>query len=154
MNEIGLIRRQLAIEQAHALEVSGAVTARDTASLEGLRHAARDYLACVLGSFAQRDAQLAALAARLPAGDPRRPALAAALAGPGASCDAQALLESDSWVALDEYLRGVWSARRAALDASLGASTPVTEWRQVAVIGADSVLEERTRYARVHAGLR
>jgi len=161
MNEIGLIRRQLATEQAHALEViaacaaalatPGASAAADGAHLEALAAAARAHLACVIGSFARREERLAALVRRMAAGDSRRRALDAALAAPGASRDAQALLDAQSWPALAAYLQGAWSTRRAALETSLGDSTPVTEWREIAVIDADSVLEERTRYARVRA---
>jgi hypothetical protein len=155
MNEIGLIRRQLATEQTHALEVIAAcaVAARDDAHLVDLRHAAREYLARVLGSFARRDERLGALAGRMAPGDTRRRALDAALARAGASEDALVLLEEESWQQLAEYLHGVWSGRCAALDTALGADTPVTEWREISAFDADAVLEERTRYSRVRAAV-
>jgi hypothetical protein len=47
----------------------------------------------------------------------------------------------------------VWSARRDAIDALLAASPRTTDWRLIAGIDADSILEERQRYARVSAAL-
>jgi hypothetical protein len=163
MNEIELIRRQLATERAHALEAIGACVATlpasaarataDEARLAALRQAARQYLGGALTSFARRDRRLAALARRLPGGDSRRRAIEAALVGPGASHDALAKLDTESWRELADYLRGAWSGRHARLDALLAANGAVSDWREFAGVDADSVLAERAGFARLQAAL-
>jgi hypothetical protein len=161
MNEIELIRRQLATERAAVLEVIGACVATlpargarataDDARFAALRQAARGYLGGALTSFARRDQRLGELARRLPLGDSRRRAIEAALLGPGASHDALAKLDSESWRELADYLRGAWSGRHATLDALLAANGPVSDWRAFAGIDADSVLAERAGFARLQA---
>ena len=175
MNEIELIRSQLTAERQHAGAVANAcVSALQRArtnevpggpALAEFRQACVDYLACVLPWFEERDQRLADLArARLGAADPAGRALEEVLARPGRSREALQRLEaacatgsasgravSDSWQDFAHYLASVWGARRDALDALLGARLRVTDWRSVSGIDADTILEERQRYARVCA---
>src|SRR6266513_2412389 len=76
--------------------------------------------------------------------------LAAALACAAASPDSRA---QESWREFAQFFNSVWSARRDAIDAWLAASPRTTDWRLIAGIDADSILEERNRYARVRAAL-
>ena len=48
-----------------------------------------------------------------------------------------------------QYFDGPWASRRDALDALLACNNRPTEWRLIGGIDADSILEERARYARV-----
>lgn len=148
MNETELIRRQLTQERAHALEVAAVCAAQ-----LGVLQAARDYLTGALISFTQRDARLASLAQRLPAGDPARQALNAALERHGGSAHAQALLAQESWRELADYLAGPWRSRGELIDAQLAANIKRAGWRDVAGVDADSILGERARYERVQRAL-
>jgi hypothetical protein len=59
----------------------------------------------------------------------------------------------ESWREFAQFFNSVWSARRDAIDALLAANTTTTDWRVIAGIDADSILEERNRYSRVRATL-
>lgn len=177
MNEIQLIRRQLTAERQHAGAVATAcVSALQRAdgnpvppspTLGEFRQACVDYLVCVLTWFEERDQRLADLAqARLAPADPARRALEDVLARPGRSRDALEKLEvacatgsaggrgsalKERWLDFARYFGSVWGTRRDGLDALLASNTRVTDWRAVGGIDADSMLEERQRYARVCA---
>jgi hypothetical protein len=179
MNEIQLIREQLAAERRHASAVAnacasalGRVAMHELMSgpqLAEFREACVEYLVCVLAWFEERDQRLGDSArARLAPEDPARRALEELLARPGRSRDALEKLEAAcngagrgrdrhdaqaSWQEFAEYFNRTWSARRDAVDGLLAASSRVTDWRAVAGIDADSILEERQRYARVCATL-
>ena len=171
MNEIQIIRRQLAAERTHAGAVASACAALETADGPGgeFQRACVDYLVGVLAWFEERDQRASDLAQErrsdLPA---MQRSLAAALSQPGRSREALEKLEravaagSDAatrpeaaglWLDFTRYFAGVWSARRENIDSRLGESLQVAEWRAVAGIDADSILEERRRYARVRAAL-
>ncbi|MGH8276165.1 MAG: hypothetical protein ACRETH_05670, partial [Steroidobacteraceae bacterium] len=104
MNEIRLIRNQLAAERQHAMAVvsawAGALTqagphaAPGGSVLEAFGQACVEYLGGVLARFDARDERLAELYARLPADDPARGAVNEALAGRGRGCEALERLES------------------------------------------------------------
>jgi hypothetical protein len=174
MNEVEEIRRQLALERSHAGAVANACAALmqgDTAavatgeSLAPFRQVCVEYLACVLAWFEERDQRLAdLLEVRSGATPSARRTLEDALARPGRSREALAKLEAacagsafdrsgrqQGWREFAEYFNAVWSTRRDALDALLGADSRVTDWRTVGGIDADSILEERRRYAQVCA---
>jgi hypothetical protein len=174
MNEVEEIRRQLALERSHAGAVANACAAlmqADAAavatgeSLAQFRQVCVEYLACVLASFEERDQRLAdLLEVRSNATPSARRTLEESLARPGRSREALAKLEAASagsasdragwqqgWREFAEYFNAVWSTRRAALDALLGSDSRVTDWRTVGGIDADSILEERRRYAQVCA---
>jgi len=179
MNEVQLIRAQLATERQHASAVANACAGAlahagenavsSGSPLEEFRRACVDYLVCVLAWFEERDQRLSDLArARPEADDPSRRALEAALARPGRSREALERLEAafagtagagstgtarSSWPEFAHYFNSVWSARRDALDALLAANPRVTDWRAAGGIDADSIMEERQRYARVCARL-
>jgi hypothetical protein len=173
MNEVQLIRSQLALERAHVSAVAnacatvlgseaGAGAASD--SLGEFRRASVDYLACVLAWFEERDQRLADLIELRP-DDPARRAYEEALGRRGRSRDALAKLEAacaastaaagtserQGWREFGEYFNGVWSTRREALEALLASNTRVDDWRVLGGIDADSILEERRRYALVLA---
>jgi len=161
MNELGLIRAQLAAERRHAAVVAdagaGVFAARgaDSAALEDFRQACVDYLVCVLAWFEERDRRLAQLAHGQPPEHPARAPVEAALARPGRSREAlerlEAALAGAPWAEFARFFHDVWSTRRDALDALLAANASVGQWRALAGIDADTILEERARYARVRA---
>ena len=173
MNEVQLIRNQLALERAHASAVANACasamqgdeTAGDThESLGQFRRACVDYLACVLAWFEERDQRLTdLLQARFHATDPARRSLDEVLARPGRSRDALAKLEAacavaagsaghqSAWREFAEYFNGRWSTRREALETLLTPNSRAADWRTLGGIDADSILEERRRYALVAA---
>ena len=175
MNEVQLIRNQLALERAHAGAVANAcatVSQGDASSgptsdaLAQFRRACVDYLACVLAWFEERDQRLTDLMeARFSAVGPARRAFEEVLGRRGRSRDALEKLEAactaaaapgapgrqHGWREFAEYFNGVWSTRRDALDALLAANTRASDWRRLGGIDADSILEERRRYALVSA---
>ncbi len=165
MNEVQLIRDQLATERAHASAVANAcATALESPaanSLEAFRRACIDYLACVLSWFEERDQRLADLMElRFRPGDPVRRAFEEVLTQPGRSRDALAKLEAACAGSVQhagrefrEYFNARWSARRDALEALLASNTRAVDWRSLGGIDADSILEERRRYAWVAAQL-
>jgi hypothetical protein len=179
MNEIELIRSQLALQRQRVSTVAnacaaalgraatGSVTTNPPPSRDFLE-ACVDYLACVLAWFEERDQRLADLARAevRPEDGPSR-ALQEALARPGRSREALEKLEAafartaagfeagsaQSWPEFAQYFNSVWSARRDAIDALLARSFRVADWRAVGGVDADSIFEERRRYARVCATL-
>jgi hypothetical protein len=170
MNEVQLIRNQLALERAHASAVANACATAEAGagptsdSLGQFRRSCVDYLACVLAWFEERDQRLTDLIQlRFDAADPARRAFEEALARGGRSRDALAKLEAacaavagtagrpTPWREFAEYFNGVWSPRRDALEALLCANTRAADWRTLGGIDADSILEERRRYALVAA---
>jgi hypothetical protein len=157
VNEIELIRAQLAAERVHVKAVAQAC-ARNVAALAELKAAGADYLRCVLGRFEARDQRLTELIRTRPGLDARaRHAIPAALAQPGSSREALEKLAAISagtpvaWQALAQWVAGVWSPRRDAIDALLTAITRPADWRAIAAVDADSILDERRRFERVRA---
>lgn len=171
MNEIALIRRQLETERWHARAVTEACAATlaraqpaalaSGSPLDQFQQACVDYLVCVLAWFEERDRRLAALVHQLGPEHPTRDALEAALALPGRSREALEKLEAafaqpcaaagedrGAWPQFAQYFASAWSTRRDALDA-LFSPLRAMEWRAFSGIDADSILEERTRFARV-----
>ncbi|MDB6008692.1 MAG: hypothetical protein JWL65_942 [Gammaproteobacteria bacterium] len=175
MNEVELIRGQLTLERQHAAEVARACVSalatsapQDTerlATLEAFRQAGVEYLVWMLSRFEEREQVFHdLLRSRFPAEDPNRRAVEAALALSGTSREALAKLEtalgstvdSDSTARWTDFLRffsGVWSARRDEIDRLFERQAKVTDWRTVSDIDADSIVDERSRYARVKATL-
>jgi hypothetical protein len=177
MNEIQLIRSQLTAERRHASAVADACVsalrreeadaAPGSPAFGEFRQVCVDYLVCVLAWFEERDQRLADLAhTRLEPTDPARRALEEVLARPGRSREALEKLEAacaagsasgcDStlkgrWQDFARYFGNVWGTRRDGLDALFAVNTRVRDWRSVGGIDADSILEERQRYARVCA---
>ncbi len=163
MNEIQVLRNQLATERRHVREVAGACAAAHLkapvggAALERLGDACTEYLGCVLAWFDQRDERLGELYARVPAGDAGRGAVAA-LELRGRGCEALGRLAQgggahESWQALAQFINGAWDARRAAVETALLSNARVADWRAFGGIDADSVYRERALYARVRAAL-
>jgi hypothetical protein len=174
MNEVQLIRQQLALERQHVGAVANACAtlaadapgAPAPETLGQFRRACVDYLACVLAWFEERDQRLAELLqGRSPLAGPPRHAIEQALARRGRSRETLAKLEAactDSpatsgsaqqqrWREFAEHFNGAWSVRRDAIDALLATHSRVDDWRALGGIDADSILEERRRYARVQA---
>jgi hypothetical protein len=153
MNEIQLLRAQLATERRHVLAVAStcagahrrAATYPETPALAVLAQASTAYLALVVGWFEARDARLTALGTHLPPGEALgREALGKIRAGAN---------PAEAWGACAALLSGAWDSRRAAIDALCAANPRVTDWRAFAGIDADSIHEERALYARVRAAL-
>jgi len=74
--------------------------------------------------------------------------LEAACAGSTASGSAG---RREGWREFGEYFNAVWSTRRDALDALLSTNSRATDWRTFGGIDADSIIEERRRYAQVRS---
>jgi hypothetical protein len=178
MNEIEIIRSQLAVEQSHAAEVANACAAvfgtvattplPDPATAP-FREAGVSYLVWVLARFEERDQTLSELlAARASPADTAAAArtreIGALLASSGRSREALSRLESAlaagepeaaraRWREFARFFNSAWTPRRAALEAALAAHASVADWRAVCAIDADSILDERRRHARVLAEL-
>jgi len=173
MNEVELIRRQLGVERQHAADVSRAcATALVAASsqgpdglalLEAYRQASVDYLVWILSRFEEREQVFQdLLRSRLAADDPDRRAVEAAFTLPGTSREALAKLETalgatggtDTAARWTEFLRffsSAWSPRRDEIDRLFERQAKIADWRTVSDIDADSIVDERNRYARVKA---
>ena len=157
MNEVQLIRAQLTLERQHAAEVVRSLA--ELVAVESFRQIAVDYLAWVLSRFEERDQVFHDLLRnRYPAEDPNRSAAEKALALPGSSRDALTKLETalrgtdaDKWHEFLHFFTGAWSARRDEIDRLFERQAKVTDWRTVSDIDADSIVDERGRYARVNA---
>ncbi|HXY95818.1 MAG TPA: hypothetical protein VEH00_02510 [Steroidobacteraceae bacterium] len=151
MNEIELLRNQIATERRHVREIASACAAAHAgeparpadAALEALRTACSDYLGCVLEWFDRRDQRLGELYPRHPAADSRTALESLKQAGPAPA----------TWQALAAFINGPWDAQRAAIDALLATNPRVADWRAFCGIDADSVWRERMLYARVRAAL-
>lgn len=158
MNEIQLIRDQLALERRHTLEVVHACArlcggAREPAppgsvTLEAFREACVDYLRFVLGCFEDRDQRLAPLLRRLAPGDDGHGQTATALQELKATRAAPA-----AWRRLADYLGSDWDERWNAIEARLAATAQVADWRTISGIDADSILAERELFGRLRATL-
>jgi hypothetical protein len=165
VNEVQLIRAQLSLERQHAAEVVRACadalaggTGR-LAAVEAFRQAGVEYLAWILSRFEERDQVFHdLLRKRSIAEDPNRRAVEAALALPGSSRDALAKLETalgsandSAWKDFLHFFSDAWSTRRDDIDRLFERQAKVTDWRTVSGIDADSIVDERARYARVKA---
>lgn len=178
MNELEIIRSQLAVEQAHAAEVANACAAafgstdvapRPPETTALFREACVSYLVWVLARFEERDQTLSELlVSRQPmvngtvAAGARH--LASLISRSGTSREALARLESalaagDSegagalWREFAQFFNSTWSSRRAALEEALAQHSSIADLRAVSAIDADFMLDERNRYARVVAQL-
>jgi hypothetical protein len=123
MNEIQIIQKQLATERAHSDEIAQLCAAAGTGGAS-FAAACTDYFAFAVTRF--------------------EPAAAERLAA--------LLAQGVSPQFLSEFARSA-QAHFEKLDALLARNVPVSEWRAVARIDADSIFAERTRYARVKAAL-
>jgi hypothetical protein len=177
MNEVELIRSQLAVERQHAADVARACASalatgdsqaggRPT-SAEPFRQAAVEFLVWILTRFEEREQVFHDLLRnRFAADHPQRRSVEAALTLTGTSREALAKLEtalgsssiqeSEStaqWAHFLRFFSGAWSARRDELDRFFEQQAKVADWRAVSGIDADSIFDERSRYARVRATL-
>jgi hypothetical protein len=123
MNEIQIIQKQLATERAHFTEIAQLCAASGVSGAD-FATACTDYFAFAVTRFDP------AVAERLSA------TLARGL-NPGFVSEFDAS-------ARDHFQK---------LDALLARNVPVTQWRALARIDADSIFAERTRYARIKATL-
>jgi len=123
MNEIQIIQKQLATERAHFAEVAQWCAAGGVSGSD-FAAACTDYFAFAVTRFDPSVAER----------------LSAKLAGG---------LNSGFLSDFDESAR----AHFHKLDALFTRNVPVTQWRAVSRIDADSIFAERTRYARVKAAL-
>lgn len=176
MNEIEIIRSQLAVEQSHAAEVANACAAvfasKDAAAVSEatalFREACVGYLVWVLARFEERDQTLTELLASRESANGAAAASARDLSGlitrPGRSREALSRLEAafaagespgaaSLWQEFGRFFNATWAPRRVALAGALAAQLGVVELRAVCAIDADSILDERNRYARVVAQL-
>jgi hypothetical protein len=176
------LERQHAAEVARAcvsaLAAAGSQGTERLASFEAFRQAGVEYLVWMLSRFEEREQVFHdLLRGRFPTEDPNRRAVETALALPGTSREALAKLEtalgsavdSDSaavpagdsladrsvarWTDFLRFFSGAWSARRDEIDRLFERQAKVADWRTVSDIDADSIVDERSRYARVKATL-
>jgi len=170
MNEVELIRAQLSLERRHASDVMRALSAAASrsgdglASAEAFRQTGVDYLVWALSRFEEREQTFRdLLRGRANTDDSERRAVESALALSGTSREALAKLETalgaasaervGRWTDFQQFFAGAWSARRDALDKLFAQQATVSDWRTVSGIDADSIFDERGRYARVRAAL-
>jgi hypothetical protein len=178
MNEIEIIRSQLAVEQSHAAEVANACAAvfgsagAAPALCEAtalFREACVSYLVWVLARFEERDQTLSELlSSRQSTANGTAVAsaryLGSLITRSGTSREALSRLETALaaaesegaralWQEFARFFNSAWTPRRAALEAALAEHLSVADWRAVCAIDADSMLDERNRYARVVAQL-
>jgi len=152
VNEIELLRTQLATERRHVREVAAscAAAARGVPSApagsapDAWRQACTEYLGCVLEWFDERDARLLELYDRT---------AVAALGDGGHGREALERLAADTaahsrWQDLERFINGPWDARRAAVEALLATNPRVADWRAFGGIDVDSICRERVLYAR------
>ncbi len=178
MNELEIIRSQLAVEQAHAADVVNACAAAfgstDAASAPSeataaFREACVSYLVWVLARFEERDQTLSELlvSRQSPvngtvAASARH--LAGLIARSGTSREALSRLEAAlgagespavraGWQEFARFFNSAWAPRRTALEGALTEHLGVADWRAVCAIDADSILDERNRFGRVAAQL-
>ncbi len=176
MNEVEIIRSQLAVEQSHAAEVVNACAvvfaatgaAAERAEATALfREACVSYLVWVLARFEERDQTLTELLAFRQSGA-NGPAAASArhlgglLTRSGGSREALSRLEAALgagesqgaaalWQEFARFFNSAWAPRRAALAGAFAEHLGVVDLRAVCAIDADSILDERSRFARVSA---
>ena len=151
------MRVQLATERLHVGAVATVCAAAGSGAAD-LRAAGCDYLLCVLGWFDERDRRLRELVRTHPGvRGHERQGFEDALAQPGGSDAALAKLKAAqdapavAWQALAQFVGTVWDRRRDAIDGLLATITRPADWRAIARIDADSILEERRRFERVNA---
>jgi hypothetical protein len=166
VNEIQLIRAQLDTERDRACAVAqacaGALASANPptpvgeAAIGAFHQAALAYLTRVLAWFDERDQRLRELNAQRPADDSDR-SLEKMLAEAGSAGAALERLEaavgSSAWQEFSRFVNGPWRMRRDAIDRALASSLRVADWRAVARVDADSILEERRLYAQVRQHL-
>jgi hypothetical protein len=178
VNEIQIIRSQLATEQSHAAQIvracaaafgstDSAAASADTTAL--FREACVSYLAWVLARFEERDQTLSELLGSRQsladeAGAARMRQLGTLLSRPGTSREALSRLKiafaaddceggREHWQEFARFFDCVWAPRRLALEGALTEHLSVADWRAVCAIDADSMLDERNGYARAIAHL-
>ncbi len=173
MNELEIIRAQLAVEQFHATEVANACAAvfgssAASAPQEAIalfREACVSYLVWVLARFEERDQTLSELlSSRQAMADGTAAAgarqLASLIARPGRSREALSRLEAAlaasepqasraGWQEFARFFNSAWASRRAALEGALAEHLDVADLRAVCAIDADSILDERKRFGRI-----
>lgn len=165
MNELEIIRSQLAVEQSHAAEVANACAAVIGSGTAPFREACVGYLVGVLARFEERDQTLSELLADRQSSSNGAAAasarhLGSLLSRSGGSREALSRLEAALaagespaagalWREFAGFFNSTWAARRAALEGALAEHLSVADWRTVSAIDADSILDERNRYARV-----
>jgi hypothetical protein len=169
MNELEIIRSQLAVQQAHATEVAKACAAAFGEATAPFREACVSYLVWVLAQFEERDQTLSELlTSRQSVAGSAVAASAHPLTGligrPGTSREALSRLEaalaagesaaaSAGWQEFARFFNSAWAPRRVALEGALAQHLGMADLRAVCAIDADSILDERNRFARVVAEL-
>jgi hypothetical protein len=166
MDEMQIIRQQLAVERRHlaavaqacasALQGANTPTPASGPTLAQFQEACTQYLGCVLDWYQQRDARLQRLAAGLEPADPRCSPVHEILARSGGGGEALAQLaaaaaDPAAWNRFVQFLSGPWSGRRDALEQLLANDSRAADWRRISAIDADGILEERARFSRVAA---
>jgi hypothetical protein len=160
MNEVELIRAQLRVERQHAEAVARpCASAHAAVSVDAI-----EYLAWILTRFEEREQVFHDLIRkRFAADDPHRQAVEATLGSPGSNREALAKLEAAlgagadahttalRWSEFLNFFSRAWVTRRDEIERLFQIQAKVTDWRTVSAIDADSIVDERARWARVRA---
>jgi hypothetical protein len=157
MNELEIIRHQIATERQHVAEVASACARLlDGGALQGVAaQAGLEYLAFTLTRLeagAAREGQAKLEAVR--AGGSQGSASTQGPAGaqpPAAQRPYGAQDSSERWRDFLQFFDGEWRRHLDALDAATSRTLHIKEWRAIAKIDADSIYEERQRYECVKA---
>jgi|SRR5665213_508536 len=143
MNETDFIRAQLAAERAHLRDLLGAVRAGTLE--EGRARPAADYIEWAHQRLvAQLDAHRRALEATPATGADTRAQLASVAVATAQLTD-NGTVRPLNLVA--ERLLALLDAWSDSLDSLAGRTLRVSHWRQAAPLSADTILQERQRYA-------
>lgn len=163
MDELAILRGQIAAERRHLVAVKAACRAalqdgHQTTGLEQFAHACRAYLLYIgRRLLAQDHAHAVLLRPRLPPGDAANHQLLDDLEATLKQLRTalQALEASTAPVAgLSDYLAfvdNVLAKRRHSLEPLFAAHYSIEDWRAAAFVDADSIIEERERYAACQA---
>jgi hypothetical protein len=147
MNEIDYLRAQIALEQRHFLETVRVVAGAQPGTTGDPNSTARSaYLAFAVPRIharlkAMHDVLRGAATASAPGREALQPMLASL-----ASISDKYIYNSDEYI---ENLMYFIERYGAQLDAAARARCTVADWRRLAHLDADSVLEESRRYAEL-----
>jgi hypothetical protein len=137
-----LLRSRFPAEDPHRRAVETAL------ALPGASREALAKLETALGS------NVDSVGSAVPAGDFLAPAGGSFAPAGGSFADRSVAGRSVArWTDFLRFFSGAWSARRDEIDRLFERQAKVADWRMVSAIDADSIVDERSRYARVKATL-
>lgn len=164
MDELTILRGQIGTERRHLAAVGAACRSaralnHTSADALAFSHAARDYLIYIAGRLHAQDlAHARQLRPRVAAGseaagllDDLETTLAELRAGLRSLEDSRDPVAGVS--AFADFVERVLGRRRDSLEPLFASQYTIDDWRAASGVDADSILEERERYAAVRAAL-